>query len=123
MMGVVARQIVYMQRHQGVIDKTLEEFVDEIHIELADAAPYKFAIEHQPRASGDIQHHARQRFIQRHVSMTVATQTFLVAYSLIECLPQRDADVFNGVMGIDVQVAFGENVYIHQTMPGDLPSM
>ena len=52
--------------------------------------------------------------------MAVAAQALLVADRLIERLPQRDADVFHGVVRIDVQIALGENVDVQQAVPGDL---
>jgi hypothetical protein len=35
-------------------------------------------------------------------------------------LAQRDAHVFHGVMAVDVQIAFGMDTLINQTMAGDL---
>src|SRR5207237_5638336 len=36
MMRVVPAQVVDMQRHLGVVGKTLEEFVQQIHVEVVD---------------------------------------------------------------------------------------
>jgi hypothetical protein len=103
-----------------VIDEALKEFLDQIHIKITDAVAHEFAIEHQTGAAGNVQHHASQGLIQGYVSVTVAAQSFLVAHCLIKRLTQRDADVFHGVMRIDVQIALGQNIQIQQTMPGNL---
>src|SRR5512146_796179 len=52
--------------------------------------------------------------------MAVPTQAFLVANGLSERLAQRDADVFHGVMRVDVQVAPGVDVQIDQPVASDL---
>ena len=109
-----------MQRHQSMVNETLKEFIDQIHIELADAAAHEFAIEHQSGPTGNIQHDAGQCFIQRHIRMPIAPHAFFVTDRLIERLSQCDADIFHSVMGIDVQITFSLNEDIHQTMPGDL---
>ena len=36
MVGIGAAQVVDVDRHQGVVDQPLEEFIDQIDIELAD---------------------------------------------------------------------------------------
>ena len=54
-----------------------------------------------------IDDHTRQGFVERHIRMTVTAQTFFVAHGLGHCLTQGDAHIFDGVMAINVQVAFG----------------
>ena len=36
MVGIIPAQIVDVQGQQGVIDKALEKFMDQIHIKIAD---------------------------------------------------------------------------------------
>ena len=52
--------------------------------------------------------------------MTIATQAFFVAYRLVECLSECDADILDGVMRIDVQVALGDDVQIDHAVARDL---
>ena len=52
--------------------------------------------------------------------MAVATHAQLVADGLRERLPKRDADVFNRVMGVDLQIAGGGDIDIDQAVTRDL---
>ena len=52
--------------------------------------------------------------------MTVTKDAFFVAHRLGERLPQRDADVFDGVMIINMQIARGVDIQIDQAVTGNL---
>jgi hypothetical protein len=52
--------------------------------------------------------------------MAITDDAFLVANRFAERLAHRDADVLYGVMGIDVQIAFGMNIEINLAVPGNL---
>src|SRR5512135_1932659 len=120
MVRVVAGQIVDVQRHQGVVDEALEKFADQIDFKFTDGRAHKLGIEHQSRTPGNVQHHARQCLIQRYISMAVTAQAFLVRDCLIERLPQRNTDVFNSVVSVDMQIALGVDVQINQAVARDL---
>ena len=67
-------------------------------------------------APGEIDHHARQGFIKWHVGVAIAANAFSVADRLGNRLAQRDADVLDRVVRIDVQVTLGLDVEINQPM-------
>ena len=48
--------------------------------------------------------------------MTVAVDTTGLSESLRDCLPQCDADVFDRVVGINIEITAGLNVEINQSM-------
>ena len=52
--------------------------------------------------------------------MPVATKTLLVANGLSQRLAQRDADILDGVMRVDVQIALRLDVKVNQAMPRHL---
>ena len=62
---------------------------------------------YRPGPAGEIDHHARQRLVERHVGMAVAAHAGLVADRLGDRLAERDADVLDRVVRVDVQVALG----------------
>ena len=107
MMRIAAGQVVDVQGHHGMIDKTLEKFIDQIDVEFADAGAYEFDVKFHAGASREVHHHARQCFIQRHISMTVTAQALLVPDRLRECLSKGDADILNRMVGIDMQIPLG----------------
>jgi len=51
MMRVMTFQIINMQGHQGMIDKALEEFMNQIDIKLANRSARKFAAKLQAWAA------------------------------------------------------------------------
>ena len=73
MMGVRAAQIVDVQGRMRVIDESLKELVYEVHVELPDPGANELDVEMQARTSGEIDHDARERFVQRYIRVTVGT--------------------------------------------------
>ncbi len=74
----------------------------------------------QPGAAGEIDHHAGQRLVERHVGVAVAGQALLVADRLGKGLAQGDAHVLDGVVAVDVQVALGLDLEVDSAVAGDL---
>src|SRR5690606_37246620 len=120
MVRIVPAQVIDVQRHLGMIDEALEEFVNKIDIEFTDTRPRELDIEFQSGAAGKIEHDPGKGLVQRYIGMAVAAYALLVADRLGECLAQRDADVLDRVMSIDMQVALGGDADIHHAMPRDL---
>src|SRR5204862_350473 len=77
----------------------------QVDVELADQRAGEFDVVLESRPAGEIDHRARQRLIERHVGVAEAAYAGLVAARPGERLPQRDADVLDRVMRVDVQVA------------------
>ena len=77
-------------------------------------------VELEPRAPGEIDDDARQRLVERHVGVAVARDALLVAERLGQRLAERDADVLDGVVRVDVQVALGLDLEVDHAVPRDL---
>ena len=104
----------------GVIDQALEELAHQIDIEFADRAAHERHLEHQPGPARQVDHHARQRLVERHVGMAVAAHALLVADRLGQRLAERDADILDGVVRVDVQVALRLDLEVDHAVTGDL---
>ena len=61
----------------------------------------------QPGAAGEVDHHARQRLVQRHIGVAVARDAASCRPPPAPPPAQRDADVLDRVVAVDVQVALG----------------
>lgn len=120
MVGVFAAQIVDVQRHAGVIDEALKELASEVDIEITDAGTSVVDKVMQPRTTGEIDHYPRQRLVERHVGMAIATQTALVTDRLGKSLAEGDTDILDRVVVIDVGIAFAMDIQIDQTVTDDL---
>ena len=77
--GVAAAQVVDVQGDQGVVDEALEEFAEQVHVELADPGAGKFDEIFQAGPAGAVEHDPGQRLVQRHVGVAVAADAALVA--------------------------------------------
>jgi len=71
MMRVMTFQIINMQGHQGMIDKALEEFMNQIDIKLANRSARKFAAKLQAWAAWQVKHYTAKRLIKRYISVTI----------------------------------------------------
>lgn len=120
MVTVLPTQIIHVQRHMGVVHKALEELVEEVHIEVSDHCAGEGHMKLKARAPRKVDHNPRQGFIQGHVGVTVALDTLLVAHRLGERLPKGDADVFDGVVSVYVQITVCDDNEVHHAVAGDL---
>ena len=120
MVRVAAFQVVDVQRDLSVIDEALKKLVHQIDIEFADARTHEIDLEIEAGAAGKVDHHARQRFVERNVSVAVAAYALLVAERPRQRLSERDADVLDRVMRVDVQIAPGRDFEIEYTMARNL---
>ena len=118
MVRVLAAQVVDVQGDEGVVGEALEELVRQLGVEAADHAGLERHVHGQARPAGEIDHHARQRLVERHVGVAVARQAALVADRLADRHAEGDADVLDGVVAVDVQVALGLDVEVDQCRGG-----
>ena len=119
-MRVVAAQIVDVQGDQGVVGEALEELVREVDVEGADHRARERHVELEARPPGQVDHHARQRLVERNVGMAVTDDAFLVADGGLERLAKRDADVLDRVVRVDMEVALGADGEIDHAVARDL---
>ena len=123
-LGLVVRvftaQVVNVQRDKGVVHKALEKLKGQLRIKVADHAALEGHVHFQTGAAREVHHHAAESLVQRHKGMAVSAQSLFVAHSDGHGLAQRDADVFHGVVAVNVQVARGLDVQVNQAVTGDL---
>ncbi len=119
-MRVLAAQIVNVQGHEAMIGEALEEFTQEVDVKTADQRAAEIDVENETGAPGKVDHHPRKRFIERHIGVTVAAQSFFVADGPGQRLSEGDADVFHRMVRVDVQVAGGFDFQINQAVTDDL---
>ena len=120
MVTVDAAQIVDMQCHFRVIDEAAKKFTEQIDIERTDLRAGKRHMQFETGATGEIDDDTRQRLIERHIGVAVTGHALLVADGFIDSLTERDADILDRVVCIDMQVAPGFDIDIDQAVAGDL---
>ena len=92
----------------------------EIDIECADHWTGERNVVLEPRTAGQVEHHPRQRLVERNVGMAVARESRLVAERLLDRLTECDADIFDGMVRIDVQIAFRLDREVEHAVARDL---
>src|SRR6266540_2909698 len=107
----------------GVGDEPLEEMAGLAGIEVAELAGAGRDLDppHQVGAAGEIDGDARPRLVQRHGGVAEAADAGLVPQRLAERLPERDAGVLDGVVGVDLQVALGPHGQVEAGVLAELP--
>lgn len=120
MMCIFTAQIINMQRDERMIDKALEKFVRQIHVKLANHGALERHLKFQSGAAGQIKDYARQGLIQRNIRVAITTHTFFVADRFGKGLPERNANIFNCVVAINMQIAIGLNFQINHAVAGYL---
>ena len=107
-----------VQIHQGIGGEGLPEIFDEFAVELADFVGGNGNLKHEGVPAAEIDGRGDQRFFHRQREVAVAADAGFVAEGLLERLADGDADVFDGVVLIDVQIALGLHVQIDGCMLG-----
>jgi len=106
---VVVRAVQYfgMQRNSGIRSESLKPLLNKLGVERADLVTHKFGLEDQKRPTRDVDRHPCQGFVHWHMHISISRDAFHITERLLDGLSERDADIFGGVVMIDVQVAFG----------------
>ena len=102
---------------EAALTNPWKKFVNQVHIEVTDACARVTRQVLEAGPAREVDDHPRQGFVERHISMAIAHQTFFVADCLGHCLPEYDADILDGMVGIDFQIATGLNTQINHSVP------
>ena len=116
MVRIITTEIIDVQSYIGMVDKALKKLVEQIDIKFTDTGTLELDVVFHTRATGKIDDHPRQCFIQRHIGMAIAYDAFFITDGLAERLSQGNTDIFNRVVCIDVQITFCLDLKIDQTM-------
>ena len=87
---------------------------------LADQRRVEFGLDDGIGPPAEIDHHARQGFIHRHIGRSHARDPLAIAQRFVQRAAQADRHVFDGVVRVDVQIAGGLDRQIKQPMMRDM---
>ncbi len=108
--GVETLEVIKVRRHGRVVDETLEKLAQQIQVEVADARAGVRHVVEKAGAPRQIDDHAREGFVQRHVGVSIAINAALVPYRLRKRLAEHDAHVFHGMVRVDLEITPGFDV-------------
>ena len=99
--------------------EALEEIVHQLGLEIAHADDLHSEIHGGVRPAAEIDGRDRQRLVHRHHEVARAVDPAARAQRLRHRLAERDAEIFHGVMLIDVEIADRVDPQIERAVPGD----
>ena len=89
----------------GAAGEAFEEVLDKFGLQIADQARANFGFDVMGRAAAEVDSGEAEGLVHGHEEIAGAQDAALIAERLVEGLAERDADVFDRVMLIDVEVA------------------
>ena len=99
--------------------ESLKKVFGKLGLKIPDSLRADFPGDNAVRSSAEIDRGGRKRFVHRHQEISGAEDSALVADRLGQRLTERDAGVFDGVVLIDVEVAFGFDREIEGAVAGN----
>src|SRR4051812_35808617 len=114
-----AVQHLEMHVGAGADCEPFEEVVHEFGLQIADLRDLHLEIDDGVRPPAEIDRGDGERLVHRHYEIAGAVDAFARAQRLRHRFAERDAEILDGVMLIDVEVAAGGDPEIERAMPGD----
>ena len=97
-----------------------KEILHQLGLEIAHARGGDFVAADAIRAAGKIERGGGEAIVHRHEEISGAQDAALRAERLFHRFAERDADVLDGVVLIDVEIAARREVEIERAVAGDL---
>ena len=117
---VMARSAVHhlhVDIRAGANREPFEEIVHELGLQIAHAPRGDFQIHHRVGPAAEIHGGHGKGFVHRHHEVAGAIDAAAVAERLRHGLAEGDAEIFHGVMLIDIEIARRRDVQIEPAVP------
>src|SRR5258708_40136599 len=102
-----AVQAAQMNFGLGGLREALKKILQQFDGEIGDLLRFDFGVNQTVWAATQINRRGGKGFVHRHQEVSSAENSFFGAQSSLHRLSERDANVFNGVVLVNVQIAFG----------------
>src|SRR5262249_33132805 len=103
---IPAVQILDVQIESAFLHEGFQKLLNQLCLKVADARRLELRLINQVRSARQVDHHARQCFVQGHVCMPESRDSPSLAEPFTQRLTQDPTDVLNSVMTIDLEVSF-----------------
>jgi len=107
MMVVGAVQHLGMKRYTSIHREGLKPLLHKLGVERADLVAHELGPEDQERSTGNVDRDSRQCFVHWYLHVGISRNAPHITEGLLDGLSERDANIFGGMVMIDVQVALG----------------
>src|SRR5262249_38316640 len=99
--------------------EAFEEIMNEFGLKVADARHPNLQINHRMWPPAEVEGGHCQCFVHGHHKVAGAIDSATIPKRLRDCLTERNAQVFDGVVLVDVEIAFRVDPKIECSMPGN----
>src|SRR5262249_39837347 len=121
---VASLNLIEMQIHADLIGQGQEEVMNQLGIEITDSWLLDRQVVGEERASAQVDDDRNQCFVERPRRVAEAADAVLFTERLAKRFAERQPDIFDGVMLVDVEVALGAYPQVEEAVPGkDLEHM
>src|SRR5207244_13549449 len=103
-MAVAAADEVDVDRRAEVDGQGSPKLLDHLRLERPDAAPQRDVVGEE-RSPSEVDHDARQRFVERGVRRRKSHDAFPITEGLRQSLAEHDAGVLDEVVRVEMEVA------------------
>src|SRR5262249_15391855 len=94
-----------------------KEILNELGLEVADSRRADLEIDNRPRPAAEVNRGNSERFIHRHDEVPRAIDAPSTAERFGNGLPEGDAEVFDRVVLVDVEIAVGVDCQVEDAVP------
>jgi len=101
----------------GSLRETLKKIFRQFHLEIADALGRDLRLHDAIGPAAEIDCGGCERFVHGHQEIARSQNAELGAKRFLYGFTERDADVFDGVMLVHIQIAVGVHIQIKCAMP------
>src|SRR4051794_27931771 len=108
-----------VHRNTGVHRNRAKEFLAEFSVEFTDFGFGYIGLETEIGAIADIESAAREALFHWHVCLAVAFDSSFVAESGFQYLTENNAHVLDGMVRINLQIAFAAQIDVEKRVAGE----
>src|SRR4051812_48781820 len=113
--------VEHLDVHVGAspLGEAFEEIRHELGLEIADLLDLYLEVDDSVHATREVDRRDAERLVHRHHEVAGAIDSPTISQRHRYRFAEGDADIFDGVVLVDIEVALGRDLQIESTVPGD----
>lgn len=116
---IFAVELGDVEVHAGLGGEGAPEFFEELEVEVFDVGGGVVDLVDEEGAAAEVEGDAGEGFVHGEEAVAVAADAFAVAEGFVEGFAEDDADILDGVVVIDVEIAGGVDGEIEEGVFGE----
>jgi len=100
----------------AVRNNRLPELLDQLRLQVTDAFPFHADPVNETGSPREVRDRPRKRLIHGEIGVREPRDSLFVSESLLQGRSETDPDVLNGMMCVDLEIAFAVNIQVEKTV-------